>query len=450
MVRKTARRAIEPAKSPQDTAVTPIPVSIAKTQAGYRRQWQAVVAIVAITAVAGAYLAYREVHVSRFAQSVRLRFAERKFVAAREPLARWLAARPSSGEAQYYRAYSALAADNPPEAIAAIEQSRRLGYDADLLDCLAAIYQARANRFALAEPGLQSAYQRGVPPRAEVAKELARIYLSTYRLAQATEVIEAWRALAPDDPQPYLWANEIASRSDVDPSILIRNYRAALERDPNLAKARLGLARELSKARRFGEAEEAYEAYLKLSPQDPAAYVGMGRNAFQQAHIDEAARQFEKALEASPRDAAALKELAQIDLRLGRFQKARERLEPLTQIEQFDADAHYSLARVLHVLGDEKRARKEGERAVQLRKEEAEIVKWRETLLSKPADLAARFEVARWMLLHGHDDDGLRWTAEILRADPHHAPTHGLLADYHQKLGNLGLANYHRLMASGR
>jgi len=440
---------VKPVPSPRDTAVAPTRVSIARADARKRPPWKAIAAIVSIAAVAGAYFGYQEYQVSRLARTVRRRFDERRFAEAREPLTRWLAARPASGEAQYYRAYSALTVDNPPEVIEAIGRSRRLGFDRQRLDCLTAIYQARASRYTLAESALEAAYREGVPPRAEVAKELARIYLSTYRLAQAAEVIEDWRALDPGDPQPYLWANEIATRSDADPSVLIRNYRAALDRDPNLAKARLGLAQQLSKARRFDDADQAYKAYLKLNPQDAAAYVGMGRNAFQQADIDAAIQQFEKALEVSPRDAVALKELAQIELRLGRFQKARERLELLTQIEPFDPDAHYSLARVLKFLGDEKRAREEGERSVQLRKEEAEIVQWKDTLLKKPADLAARFEVAKWMLLHGHDDEGLKWTVEILRADPRHAPTHRLLAEYHQKQGNSGLANYHRLIAAG-
>jgi tetratricopeptide (TPR) repeat protein len=396
-----------------------------------------------------AYLGFREYEVSRVASVVRQLFAERRFAAAREPLSRWLAMRPSSGEAHYYRAWSALVDDDPPRAIAAIEESRRLGYDSELLDCLAAIYQARASRFALAESSLEAAYRRGVPPRAEVAKELARIYLSSYRLAQAADVLETWRAFAPGDPQPYMWANEIASRSEVDPSVLILNYRAALDRDPNLAKARLGLAQQLSKARRFDEADEAYRAYLNLNPKDAAAYVGMGRNAFQQGQINEAVEHFEKALEVSPRDVVALKELAQIEVRLGQVQKARGRLELLTQIEPFDPDAHYSLSVVLHSLKDEKQARAEGERAAQLRKEEAEVVKWRETLIKNPNDLAARFEVARWMLFHGHGDEGLRWTAEIFRADPRHAPTHQMLADYYHKQGNTGLANYHRLIVSG-
>jgi len=406
-------------------------------------------AVALLATAGGGYLFYREYQVSLWAQSVRRRFAERQFVEAREPLARWLSARPSSAEAEYYRAYSALVVDDPGAALAAIERSRRLGFDSDRLDCLTAICQARAGRYTLAESTLVAAYRQGVPPRAEVAKELARIYLSTYRLAQAAEAIATWKALDPNDPQPYLWENEIATRSGADTSALIGNYRAALDRDPRLAKAQLGLAEQLSNAQRLDEADQAYQAYLQLNPRDAAAYVGLGRNAFRQANIDAAMRHFEKALEFSPRDAVALRELAQIELRLGRFQKAQARLELLTQVEPFDPDAHYALARVLKLLGNEKRAREEGERAVQLRKEEAEIVQWKETLLKKPNDPVARFEVAQWMLLHGHHEEGLKWTAEILRTDPRHAPTHRLLADYYQKQGNLGLANYHKLMAAG-
>ncbi len=133
-----------------------------------------------------------------------------------------------------------------------------------------------------------------------VAKELARIYLSTYRLDQAARAIERWRGLAPEDPQPYLWKNEILSRTDVEPAIPIQNYRAALERDPTLDKARLGLAQQLSKARRFEDADQEYLAYLQRIPDDALALLGLGRNAFQQGAIDSARRYFESALRANP------------------------------------------------------------------------------------------------------------------------------------------------------
>ncbi len=62
--------------------------------------------------------------------------------------------------------------------------------------------------------------------------------------------------------------------------------------------------------------------------------------------------------------------------------------------------------------------------------------------------MESRLKVARWMLEHGHAEEGLGWTKEILRGDPSHAPTHRTLADYYQKRGEAGLANYHRLMAA--
>ncbi len=49
------------------------------------------------------------------------------------------------------------------------------------------------NRFNEAEPILEKAFGLQTEPRGMVAKELARIYLSTYRFAQAALAIERWR-----------------------------------------------------------------------------------------------------------------------------------------------------------------------------------------------------------------------------------------------------------------
>ena len=63
-----------------------------------------------------------------------------------------------------------------------------------------------------------------------------------------------------------------------EPAIQIRNYEAALERSPNLDAARLGLAVQLTKARRFDEAEQQFRAYLARKPGDASALVGLGRD----------------------------------------------------------------------------------------------------------------------------------------------------------------------------
>ena len=418
-----------------------------------RRPWagRAVAAGIVIAlavATVGGYFGYEQYRVSRLSDSVRRSFASRRYDEARRPLRRWLEERPRSAEAHYYRAWLALADDRPAEVVQAVRRARDLGFDRSLLEVLQAVYVARGGRMSDAEPVLRRAFDDGSEPRAEVARELARIYLASYRLVQATEIVERYRELMPSDPQPYMWSNEIQSRSGATPAIQIRNYRAALERDPDLDKARLGLAEQLSKDRRFDEAEQEYRVYLRRNPKDATALVGLGRNAFQLGNIEGATREFEAALTVDPRQADALKELAQLDMRFGRFAQARRRLERLTQIEPFDHEIRYTYAQALKFLGESDKARIESERSAQLRAEHTKIVQLRARILDDPSDKVSRLEVARWMLSHGHADEGLKWTREILRTDPRHAPTHQVLADYYATHGDAGLANYHRTMAS--
>ncbi len=192
------------------------------------------------------YFAIDEYRVSQLAGTVRKAFAARHYDQAREPLERWLAERPRSAEAYYYKGWLALALDQPHSVIEAIEQAKKFGFDPDRIACLVAICQSRANRVNEAEPILERAFRQESEPKLEIAKEMAKIYLTSYRLDLAKKAINRARLLAPEDPQPYLWSNEIETRGSADPAILIENYRAALERDSSLDKARLGLAEELT------------------------------------------------------------------------------------------------------------------------------------------------------------------------------------------------------------
>jgi tetratricopeptide (TPR) repeat protein len=420
-------------------------VKYARTR--WLRVWLA--ALVAVAGIAAtAYFAFDQYRVSQLAGRVRKLFAARHYDEAREPLRQWISQRPGSAEAHYYKGWLALAFDQPREAIEAIEQAQKLGLEPESVACLAAICQSRANRINEAAPILERAFRRQSEPRLEVAKEMARIYLTSFRLVQASEAIERCRLLAPEDPQPYLWRNEVATRGSAEPAILIQNYRAALERDPNLDTARLALADELSKARRFDDADQEYRTYLKRNPNDAAALVGLGRNFFQGGDLDSATEYFEAAIKVDPRQPDALKELAQIDLRQGRFQQACDRLGLLTEIQPYEYDVRYSFAQALKLAGDESRSQIETAHAARLRKEQDHILKLRASLLGHPNNPAIQFEVAKWMIENGHVQEGLNWTAEILRTEPRHGPTHRLLADYYQKQGNPGQANYHRLMAS--
>jgi tetratricopeptide (TPR) repeat protein len=422
-----------------------VDVESARVRTPIRLRLLLIVSVVALGA--GAIFGYQQYRASRLARMVRSLFASRRYDAADGPLKRWLEMQPGSAEAHYYKAWDALAKNEPREAVEAVDRARSLGFDSDRLDCLAAIYHARADRFSQAEPVLERAFLEDLEPKEMVAKELARIYLTSYRLDRAAQAIERWRALAPGDPEPCLWSNEIASRTSAETAVLIQNFRAALDRDPNLDQARLGLAQELSKDRRFKEAEHEFLGYLRRNPKATAAFLGLGRNAFQQGNIEKANELFENAIAINPRDPEVLKELGQIDLRLGRVQEACKRLKLLSEIKPHDHEARYSYAQALKMAGDHLHSRTELEVAARLRKEHDQIVQLRYVVLKNPQDMEARFQIAKWMMEHGHEDEGLKWTKEILRANPRHAPTHSLLADYYEKHGEPGLANYYRLSA---
>jgi hypothetical protein len=52
------------------------------------------------------------------------------------------------------------------------------------------------------------------------------------------------------------------------------------------------------------------------------------------------------------------------------------------------------------------------------------------------------------MVAHGRDDEGLRWARMILADAPDHPATNRLLADYHERRGEAGRANFYRLQAA--
>lgn len=430
----------------RDPRVSDQPGGAVLQQPRGRSRGLAVAMLILAAASGGAYLVAGALRTFLLAQTTRQLVAARKYEEARKPLQQWLQRDPQSAEAHYLRARCELAAERPADAAQAIDQARQLGFDEEPLRCLAAIIRARGNQFAEAEPVLLRAYRNKLEPQAEVACELARIYLATYRLSQAAEPIERFRILAPEDPRPYLWRNEIESRSEGLPATLIANYKAALERDPTLDAARLKLAEQLAKEGRFEEADHEYTLYLQRRPGDATALAGLGRTALQRGDSEAASRHFEAALASNPLHPEALKELAQLDLRRGRLHQACSRLEKLTQVEPYDADIRYSYAQALRLTGDLQRAQAESERASALRRDNERIEQLREVLLQNPDDLNARFEVTRWMMEHGHHAEAIDWAALILRAEPRHAPTHRLLADHYQREGNAGLANYHRLL----
>jgi predicted Zn-dependent protease len=389
-----------------------------------------------------------EAQSSSMGRLAREALAARRYDQARTLIRRWAAESPRSGEPDYYQAVLEVEADRPAEALDAMRRSIARGYPEEPVLILRAVLLARAGQFEQAEPVLTRAFLSGAEPRAEVAEGLSRIYLKTFRLAETTKVLDSWMKAAPDDPRPYLLRNEVDQRINSEPAVLIRNYREALRRDPGLIVARLGLAEKLRETALVEEAETEYAALLGRDPKNVRGLVGAGQIALLQGDLVAATRHLEDALAIDPRDKVALREIGLIDMNSGRTARACDRFAAAVEVDPYDPEIRYSYSRALQMSGKTARAAEESAATERLKKEQQRIADLRQRLVQRPEDVELRSEAARWLIEHGHDKEGLEWTALILRQQPGHPSTCRLLADYYASRGNLGLANYYRLTAT--
>jgi Flp pilus assembly protein TadD len=381
-------------------------------------------------------------------REARRALASGRFTEADLLLARWLKSSPISSEAHLLKGRVALALGRLPEAGEELKRAHALGHPRQGLVLLQALIASKLGRHAEAEPALRQAFTEARRPDLQLDEALAKSYIETYDLARAAAVLDRWARDFPRDPKPYLWRAEVDSRNEKAPGAVLDDYREALRRDPALARARLGLAEELRKAHRTAEAAAEYDAYLALEPGDPAAHLGAGRNLLEQGDEAAATRHLERALALDPKNADVHKEFAEAALRRGDCTAALAHLDGAIALAPQDLPARHSRSLVLTRLGRTDEARAEQAFASRLRADLDRLNEARSRLVTSPHDRRAQVEIARWMFDHGHEEEGARWAERALQVQPDDSEVNRMLADYHQRRGEAGLANYYQLHVS--
>jgi tetratricopeptide (TPR) repeat protein len=405
-------------------------------------------AVAVAGAVAAAGVGLRDWLATRnVADSARREVAARRFARAEGPLRAWLRARPGHAEPHYLAAVVAVELGRPQEAIGELARARALGHPPEPIDRLDAILRARAGRSSEAEPVLRRLLDHSDAPDPEADEALARIYLEAYNLPAAARLLDRWARDAPDDPRPYLWRVEVDTRLDPDPAAQVRDYRAAIARDPTLDSARLGLADALRRAGRPDEAAAEYEAYLARKPDAPAGHLGAGLVALDRGDRNAAIRHLDRAVALAPGDAPTLSARAGIELTRGEAAAALSLLDRAVRADPFDAEVRHRRGLALARLGRADEARAEREQAARLRADERRLGEVQQALVRDPKSLDLQAEVARWMVEHGREPEGLRWARKVLGERPGHPAANRLMAEFHRRRGEAGLANYFRSRA---
>jgi tetratricopeptide (TPR) repeat protein len=174
----------------------------------------------------------------------------------------------------------------------------------------------------------------------------------------------------------------------------------------------------------------------------------MGIVALAQGDVARAVTALDRALALKPDDTLALRERGSIDLRQGHPTDALRRLDRAVAADPFDPELRYHRSLALARLGRLDQAAADTRRSEQLRREHDEMAEISSQLIDHPAHDGLRCRAARWMLDHGRADEAAQWARLVLRDHPDHPQANHVLADYHQRRGEVGLANFYRLYAA--
>lgn len=435
-----------PTDPPEPPTATRRPPPTGRARGRRRRAW-VVATAAALAAAAGLFAARGELAARLDARAARAAVAAGRPEEALARIGRWRRARPGSAEAAFLEGEALAQLERVPEALAAFERARRLGYPESEMERSVGILLARVGRRDAAEPMLRRARERRDGPDPRLDEALARVYLETYRLGLALEALRRWAEAEPADPKPYLWKAEVDTRLGSAAGHLIDDYREALRRDPDLDEARLSLAHALRGDGQYEAAAAEFDRYLGRHPDDPYALAGAGLVAMARGRDAEAIARLDRALELDPENGPALDGRAALALRRGEFAAALPLLERARALDPDDPEVRYRLGMALDRLGRPDEARAEREAATRIRRELDEMDAIRKELVKSPRDPDLQYRAARWLLDHGHPEEALTWALRAVDAPGGHRPSARLLADYYDARGDAGRANFYRLQA---
>ncbi|HEY8462234.1 MAG TPA: FG-GAP-like repeat-containing protein, partial [Blastocatellia bacterium] len=146
----------------------------------------------------------------------------------------------------------------------------------------------------------------------------------------------------------------------------VKEFKQALERDPNFALARVNLALAYYYLNDSRAAVEEARAGVKLAPDSPNAHYALAMALRNEKLYDEALAEFNKVLSIDPRDSATNIQIGQLNAQKRQYPQAIAAFQRAIESEPYNATAVYSLAQALIRSGQAAEGRKFLDRFQQL------------------------------------------------------------------------------------
>lgn len=265
-----------------------------------------------------------------------------------------------------------------------------------------------------------------------------------YRIKEASENVEDWLVLEPDNPQA-LYLRASIQRQIRKPQKAVPDFERVLDLDPTRDDARKFLALGLIEGGRYADALYHLQELPRRTVVDPEVTVAEARAHSFLGQADQARRLLDELLAAQPEHALALRVRGEVELHNDRPAAAEPWLRRALAAAPHEYKAHHAFMLSLERQGktaEAKTANTEAERLRELSERLGEIMGSKMSV--RPHDPALHAEMGSLFIKLGQPEQGVGWLQSALRKDPAFRPAHEALADHYEHSGDGARARYHR------
>ncbi len=302
-----------------------------------------------------------------------------------------------------------------------------------------ALLQASGGNVREVEDYLQKQVNQSPALGPLVWEAFAEGYLRNYRNRDAMICLDTWLKRKPDDVR----ALELRGRTFVAGKGIVngmRDYRRALELDPNRKLTRWRLIEGLINLGSYDEAAELLEALTPEQPDNPELASRLARCYIVLNRRDEARQILDRMLAKHPDDGACLRVRGQFALTESPDSPSAEEAERWMRraaaILPEDYQTQWLFFETLRRQGKTVEANEQHQKAEAVKDRMERLSELRSRRLGEqPLDPALHYEMGMLFLRAGRAEIGERWLLLALNLDPDHKPSHAALADYYESIG---------------
>jgi tetratricopeptide (TPR) repeat protein len=307
------------------------------------------------------------------------------------------------------------------------------------------LLQAQSGDVGEVEEVLWGYIRKETPDASLILEALSRGYLRMFRLGTALRCLGMLLEREPEHVEALVMRGWIQEGGG-ELTGASKDYRRALELDPQRDDARLGLARILLRDSPK-EAHSLFEQVLARQPDNPEALVGLAEAWWALGAPEKARPLFDALLAKDPENAKALAGLGALALGAGNATEGEALLRKAIATDPGNVQAQYQL--YLCLVQQPGRRREADAQRDEHKRVEADFARLgkiaSKEMTRKPNDPDLHAEMGAIYLRYGKPEVGLRWLYSALKLNPTHRRSHQALYEYFKRTGDSARAEQHRL-----